>query len=205
MFSNVWRAILSFFSLAIMGVTVRNTVLARAMGTSRLISLVDNTTNTAVFGVLLTIIMEMSCTLNFFAYHYLVSGLPYAEYLKPLCIVLCISASFLLMMLLCAKLAPAKYLKASIEALPFAAFNCTVTGTVVLTITSNLTLVQSLGFGLGASVGFVLAVILATEAQRKLQNRDMPGAWKGVPATLLVLGALALALYALSGYQPPLS
>lgn len=202
MLNNIWSSILAFFALALSGLTIRNTVLVRAMGTSRLISLVDHTTDTATFGVLLTVIIELSMTGNYFLYSLFISKLPYALYLRPLGIVVCMSVSFMIVMLLSAKLAPARLVKAAVEALPRAAFNCTVLGTVVLTISADLNLLQSLGFGLGASVGFVAAVGISTEAQRKLQNRDIPNAFKGMPATLLFLAALALALYALTGYLP---
>lgn len=202
MFENIVQSILVFFAAALSGITLRNTVLVRAMGTSRLISLVDNTTSTAIFGGLLAAAMELSCVINYFLYTLVVSKLPFEIYLRPLCIVVSMTVSFLLLLLLTAKLAPSRVIKPAIEALPSAAFNCTVLGTIVLTLSANMSLVQSLGFGLGSSVGFVLAVLISTEAQRKLQNRDMPNAWKGMPATLLFLGALALAIYALTGYLP---
>lgn len=200
--TNVFQSVAVFFAAALSGITVRNTVLVRAMGTSRLISLVDKTTSTAVFGVLLTLAMEMSCALNYFLYESYVRHSEYAVYLRPLCVVVCMTVSFLILLLAVAKLAPEKTLKPAIEALPPAAFNCTVLGTIILTVSNNMNLIQSLGFGFGSSVGFVLAVLLSTEIQSKLQNKDMPAAWKGMPATLLFLGALALAIYALTGYLP---
>jgi hypothetical protein len=39
-----------------------------------------------------------------------------------------------------------------------------------------------------------------TEGQRKLQNRSMPSAFKGLPATLLFLAGLSLAVFGLTGY-----
>lgn len=202
MFNNIWASILAFFTLALSALTIRNSVLVRAMGTSRLISLVDHTTDTLTFGILLTAVLEISMVANYFLYNGIISKLPYELYLRPLCIVICMSLAFLLVMVLSAKLAPARLVKTAIEALPRAAFNCTVLGSIVLTTSSDLNLVESLGFGLGAGVGFVAAVVISTEAQRKLQNRDIPNAFKGMPATLLFLGALALALYALTGYLP---
>ncbi len=202
MFNNVWAAILAFFTAALSGLTLRNTVLVRAMGTSRLISLMDHTVNSFIFGVLLIISMELSTLIDYFLFNYLVQPLGYDLYLRPLCIVVSMSLSFLLVLFLSAKIAPSRHVKEVVEVLPSAAFNCTILGTIVLTLTTRLNLIRSLGFGLGSSVGFIAAVLLSTEAQRKLQNRDVPGAFKGMPATLLFLGALALAVYALSGYTP---
>ena len=43
-------------------------------------------------------------------------------------------------------------------------------------------------------VGFVLLCWLTAEGMERLDNPDMPQAFRGLPATLLYLGILAMAL-----------
>ena len=74
-------------------------------------------------------------------------------------------------------------------------------GTLILTTSRQLPLLGTIGFAIGTSIGYVLAVFLVTEGQRKLQNDDMPAAFKGLPATLLYLAGLAFAVYGLTGYS----
>ena len=59
---------------------------------------------------------------------------------------------------------------------------------------------QSLGFGLGSGLGFILAVLMVTEAQRKLRGRSVPEAFRGLPITLIYIGILALAIYGFTGH-----
>lgn len=191
----------TFLYFSFVALTVQNVVFTRALGISRLISLLDDTTDTIVFGVLLTITMLANSLANYFIQQLFLSVSPYADYLRPLCMVVCMIAIFFVMFFLCAKLSPQKYLQKSVQALPVATFNCMVVGTVLLSFANNLTLGKTLGFALGSSLGFVLAVLIVTEVQRKLQSSSVPPAFKGLPATLLFLSALSLAIYGLTGFQ----
>ena len=83
-----------------------------------------------------------------------------------------------------------------------ATFNCSILGTLLLTSTGGYTLVQSLGFSLGSALGYVLAVVLVNEGQRKIQSRSLPATFRGLPITLIYIGILALAIYGFSGHTP---
>ena len=41
---------------------------------------------------------------------------------------------------------------------------------------------QSLGFGLGSGVGYLLAVLLVTEAQHRLRSKAIPSAFRACPS-----------------------
>ncbi|MEA4911250.1 MAG: Rnf-Nqr domain containing protein [Oscillospiraceae bacterium] len=201
MINIVLQAVASFFSLALIAVTIQNTVFARALGVSRLISLVDDTTDTLIFGVLNMLVTVLAGVLNYFVYTLFLADSPYMAYLRPLSIVACMAVSFILIYILAVKFAPYAHIEKAVGALPLATFNCTVLGTLVLTTSRQLSLLGTVGFSIGTSIGFVLAVFLVTEGQRKLQNDEMPAAFRGLPATLLYLAGLSLAVYCLTGYS----
>ena len=48
------------------------------------------------------------------------------------------------------------------------------------------------GFGLGSGLGYLLAVMLVTEADRRLRSEAIPEAFRGLPITLIYIGVLAL-------------
>ena len=54
----------------------------------------------------------------------------------------------------------------------------------------------------GATVSFWLLSLLLTEGMRRMKEPEMPEAFRGLPAQLLYLGLLALALY---GFSAPVS
>ena len=53
---------------------------------------------------------------------------------------------------------------------------------------------------LGSAVGYAAALVLVSEGQRKIQNRNVPASFRGLPVTLVYIGVLALAIYGLTGH-----
>ena len=84
---------------------------------------------------------------------------------------------------------------------PLAALNSGVLGTVLVERTQSFTLGESLGFGLGSGIGYVLAVLLVTEARHRLRSKAIPKAFRGLPITLVYIGVLALAIYGFTGHS----
>ena len=201
MLDLVVRALVSFFTLALAAVTIQNAVLARALGVSRLLSLVDDTTDTLIFGILLTGVTVLSNILHFIADRLWLRNFRYSDHVRPLVLVVCMSVAFFAVLMLAVKFAPYGYVEKAASVLPSATFNCLVIGTLLLTSTKGLSALAGIGFGIGSGVGYVLAVLLVTEGEKKLQNSEMPAAFKGLPATLLYLAGLALAVYGLTGYS----
>ena len=56
-------------------------------------------------------------------------------------------------------------------------------------------------FLLGSGLGYVLAVLLVTEARHRLRSRAIPKAFRGLPITLVYIGVLALAIYGFTGHS----
>ena len=188
-----------YFLLVLTAITVENAVFTRALGLSRLISLVDSTINTIVFGILLLLTMTSSGVIYHYFYRYVIEGLEQEIYYRALGVVLSMSVSFILVFILAVKLMPYEYVGKAAEVMPAAAFNCMVFGTVMLSVTEQMTLLETLAFSIGSAVGYVIAIISVTEGQRKLQSRDIPAAFKGLPATILYLAGLAMAVYGFTG------
>ena len=76
-----------------------------------------------------------------------------------------------------------------------------VLGTLLIAGGQHYTMAQSLGFGFGSAVGYLLAVLLVTEAQRRLHSRAIPAMFQGMPITMIYTGILALAIYSVTGHM----
>jgi electron transport complex protein RnfA len=84
--------------------------------------------------------------------------------------------------------------------IPIAAFNNLVIG-VALIVNHQLalSLPGAVGLSLGACAGFLLLSWLTAEGMERLDNPDIPKAFRGLPSVLIYLGILALALMGFTG------
>lgn len=201
---RILESILTFFFYAIVAVAAQNAIFTRALGVSRLVKIVDDgSVELFKFGALLTAVQLISSLLSFFAGHALMGlALPYKAAFLPLVLVLCSAIAFFIVLLILVLPKKRALAKDYVTLLPMATFNCSILGTLLLTSTGGYTLVQSLGFSLGSALGYVLAVVLVNEGQRKIQNRGLPATFRGLPITLIYIGVLALAIYGFSGHTP---
>lgn len=201
---TILEPILTFFFYAIVAVAAQNAIFTRALGVSRLVKIVDDgSVELFKFGALLTAVQLISSLLSFFAGRALMAlTLPYKAAFLPLVLVLCSAIAFFIVLLVLVLPKKRALAKDYVMLLPMATFNCSILGTLLLTSTGGYTLVQSLGFSLGSALGYVLAVVLVNEGQRKIQSRSLPATFRGLPITLIYVGILALAIYGFSGHTP---
>lgn len=198
--SDVLHLVGVFFSYAVLAIFAQNAVFTRSLGVSRLVQLVgDERTSSWWFALMLCITQVLVAPLAYFAGSF-IAPLPNRAPLRPVMYLTCIAA-VCLFELLVLKLAKGPRSGQLIRILPVAAVNSGVLGTVLVERTQSFTLEQSLGFGLGSGLGYLLAVMLVTEAQNRLRSRAIPEAFRGLPVTLIYIGVLALAIYGFTGHS----
>ena len=198
--SDVLHLVGIFFNYAVLAIFAQNAVFTRSLGVSRLVQLVgDERTSSWWFALMLCITQVLVAPLVYFAGSF-IAPLPNRAQLRPVMYLTCIAA-VCLFELLVLKLAKGPRSGQLIRILPIAAVNSGVLGTVLVERTQSFTLEQSLGFGLGSGLGYLLAVMLVTEAQNRLRSRAIPEAFRGLPVTLIYIGVLALAIYGFTGHS----
>ncbi|MEG0305431.1 MAG: Rnf-Nqr domain containing protein [Oscillospiraceae bacterium] len=198
---DVFKSLGEFFLYAVIAVFAQNAVFSRSLGVSRLVKLVDDTTvDSITFGALLCFIQIISAPLAYFVNLFLVR-LSFKAYIRPLVLVLCSAVAFFIVLGVLVFVFKMESAKNVVAVLPMATFNCCILGTLFITTMQNFTLLQTLGFALGSGMGYVLAVVIVTEGQRKLQSRSVPTTFKGLPITLIYIGILALAIYGFTGHM----
>ena len=201
--SDVLHLVGVFFSYAVLAIFAQNAVFTRSLGVSRLVQLVgDERTSSWWFALMLCITQVLVAPLAYFAGSF-IAPLPNRAQLRPVMYLTCIAAVclFELLVLKLAKGPRSGQSGQLIRILPVAAVNSGVLGTVLVERTQSFTLEQSLGFGLGSGLGYLLAVMLVTEAQNRLRSRAIPEAFRGLPVTLIYIGVLALAIYGFTGHS----
>lgn len=198
--SEVLHLVGVFFGYAVLAIFAQNAIFTRGLGVSRLVQLVgDKRTSSWWFALMLCITQVLVAPLAFYAGR-LLAPLPNRAQLRPVVYLVCI-AVVCLFELVVLKLAKGPRSGQLIRILPIAAVNSGVLGTVLVERTQSFTLEQSIGFGLGSGLGYLLAVMLVTEAQNRLRSRAIPEAFRGLPVTLIYIGVLALAIYGFTGHS----
>ena len=193
--NQVMEAVGVFFGYALLALFAQNAIFTRALGVSRLVQLTGDDRTSRRFGLLLCVTQILLAPLAWLAGNQAIR-LGAGASMRPLLFVGCTALVSL------AEHAALRRLGQNemIRILPLAALNSCVLGTVLITRTQMFTLSQSLGFGLGSGLGYMLAVLLVTEAQHRLRSQAIPSAFRGLPILLIYIGILALAIYGFTGH-----
>ena len=180
----------------------QNAVFGRGLGSSRLTVLVnDEDGDAGVFCVLLLVVQVFSGVLSWFASRWVLPLLGDVRlHFRPLVLVLCVCAVFFGVFLVVVQLFPTESAKRVVRQLPIAAFNCSVLGTLMLMGNQGYGLAQTVAFSVGSALGYIAALLLMIEGNRKLKKADLPDGFRGLPATLVYLGILSLLIYAFTGH-----
>ena len=83
--------------------------------------------------------------------------------------------------------------------LPLITTNCMVLGVTVLNIQSEFNLFEAIINGLGASIGFTLALLLLSALRERMEIMPIPKPLQGVPIALISAGLMAIALMGFQG------
>ncbi len=83
--------------------------------------------------------------------------------------------------------------------LPLITTNCAVLGVALLSVQNNDNILEATIRGIGASVGFFLAIVLMAGIREKLENCNIPSAMKGTPIVLITAGLMAIAFCGFGG------
>ena len=195
---NTYTSSLIIFLIA---ATLQNTVLTTGLGSSAMLKIVRRPRGRRSFGVLLIVFSVLTAAL-FYPIDRALPPNPITLMLRPLMIVVITLLLYMLTVILFYTRFPEKYRQLR-QILPLSAINNLVIG---ITLLSNYQV--SLGFfpavalSAGSAVGFLLLSSITAEGISRIDNPDTPASFRGLPATLVYLGLLALALM---GFDPMLN
>lgn len=127
-----------------------------------------------------------------------VKNVPDLGYLQTIAFILVIASLVQFVEMLIQKTNPSLYSALGVY-LPLITTNCAVMGVVLINIQEEYTLVESLFNGIGAALGFSLALILFAGVRERLEDADIPEAFKGFPIALISAGLMSMAFLGFSG------
>lgn len=146
------------------------------------------------------VVFVMTCTavLNYLVYYYVLLPLN-LEHFRYILFIVIIAAFVQLVEMVVERFFPALYYVLGIF-LPLITVNCAILGASLFLIIREYTLVQSMAYGAGSGVGWMVAIIAVGAIREKVQkSAKLPRGLEGPALTLIITGVLALAFTAFSG------
>ncbi len=85
--------------------------------------------------------------------------------------------------------------------LPLIAVNCAILGGALFMVQRDYTLGEATVFGLGAGIGWMLAIVALAAVRERMRYSDVPPALRGLGITFITVGLMAIAFMSFSGIQ----
>ena len=85
--------------------------------------------------------------------------------------------------------------------LPLIAVNCVIMGGSLFMQERNYTFTESVVFGFGSGLGFLIAIVAIAAIREKLNYSDVPGGLRGLGITFVTAGLMSIAFMMFSGIQ----
>jgi len=83
--------------------------------------------------------------------------------------------------------------------LPLITTNCAILGLALISVLKDYSFIESVIFGVGAGVGFTLALVIMAGIREELALAPVPKHFKGAGITMIIAGCLGLAFMGFSG------
>ena len=98
------------------------------------------------------------------------------------------------------RFAPALYAALGVF-LPLIAVNCAILGASLWMVEREYTLDQSIVFGIGSGIGWMMAVVALAAIRERMRYSNVPPGLRGLGITFLLTGLMAIGFLAFSGIQ----
>ena len=174
-----------------------NMILANFLGMCSFIAVSKETKTSLGLGQAVTFVLTGTTILNYFIYHYLL--VPFGlEYLRFIVFIITIAAFVQLVEMIVERYLPTLYYSLGIF-LPLITVNCAILGVAIFMVIRDYNLLQSIAFGVGSGIGWMLAIVAMAGIRQKIKRAPIPKGLEGAGITLIITGMMALAFIGFSG------
>lgn len=188
---------MEYFLVFISAAIINNFVLAYFLGICPFLGVSNKIDSAFSLGLATTFVMVITAVSSWLINHYILIrfNAPFLEYVS---FIIVIAAMVQLVEMFIKKTSPVLYRTLGIF-LPLITTNCAILGLALFAVLRNYGFIQTIFFGLGAGVGFTLAIVIMAGIREELEMADVPPALQGAGITLIVAGFLALTFMGFAG------
>ncbi|MHC4186656.1 MAG: electron transport complex protein RnfA [Planctomycetota bacterium] len=183
--------------ILVAAILTNNILLTNFLGMCSFIACSGQIRTALGLGTAVTFVMTMTTMLNFVIYHFVLFRLG-LEHLTFIVFIAVIAAFVQFVEMFVERFSPKLYFALGIF-LPLITVNCAILGASLFMIIRHYNFLQSVGFGLGAGIGWALAIVLMAGLRQKMRYSNIPEPFQGVPIAMIVTCVLAMAFMGFAG------
>ncbi|MEA1873707.1 MAG: electron transport complex subunit RsxA [Bacteroidota bacterium] len=188
---------MEYILIIISAIFVNNIILAQFLGICPFLGVSSKIKTAAGMSGAVLFVMTLATIITWLIQTYVLErfGL---QYMQTIAFILIIASLVQMVEIILKKISPSLYQALGVF-LPLITTNCAILGVALLTIQKDYDLLQSVFFAIGSAGGFALALILFAGIREHLDLVQVPKGMRGIPASLVVAGILALAFMGFAG------
>ncbi len=176
---------------------INNFVLSYFLGICPFLGVSNRLDKALSMGLAVVFVMTITSIVTWLINQYIL--IPFhLEFLEYVSFIIVIASLVQLVEMFLRKVSPMLYRALGIY-LPLITTNCAIFGLALFIVLRRYGFLEALTFGLGAGVGFTLALLIMAGIREELDLADVPVYFKGAPITLIVAGLLALSFMGFGG------
>ncbi|MBD2783715.1 NADH:ubiquinone reductase (Na(+)-transporting) subunit E [Xenorhabdus sp. DI] len=194
-----------YISLFVRAVFIENMALSFFLGMCTFLAVSKNVKTAFGLGVAVTVVLGISVPANNLVYNLvlrdgaLVDGVD-LSFLNFITFIGVIAALVQILEMILDRYVPALYNALGIF-LPLITVNCAIFGGVSFMAQRDYNFSESIVYGFGSGMGWMLAIVLMAAIREKLKYADVPAGLKGLGITFVTTGLMALGFMSFSGVQ----
>jgi len=179
-------------------VFTNNILLTNFLGLCPFLAISRDKRSAIGLGGAVVFVMAATTAINHQIYYHLLLPLD-LEFLRFIVFIVVIAAFVQLVEMIVERYLPALYFVLGIF-LPLITVNCAILGASLFMVIRGYTFWQSVAYGAGSGLGWMLAITAVGAIREKVQkSAKLPRGLEGPPLTLIITGLMSLAFMAFSG------
>ena len=201
----------AYMSLAVKAIFVENLALAFFLGMCSFLAVSKKVETAIGLGMAVVFVLSITCPLNQLIHEYLLQEGALAwvspslatvdlSFLTFLSFIGTIAAMVQIVEMTLDKYLPTLYASLGIF-LPLIAVNCAILGASLFMRERDYSFGESVVYGLGGGIGWLLAVVALAALREKLRYSNVPPGLRGLGITFVLTGLMAIGFMAFAGIQ----
>jgi electron transport complex protein RnfA len=188
---------MNIFMIFVSAAIINNYVLTMFLGICSFVGVSQRMSSAVGMGLSVIFVMTITAPVTWILYHLM---------LKPYDLVILQNVAFILIIASLVQFVEMFIKKTSRPLydtlgiyLPLITTNCAILGVALFSIIKDYSFIESIVYGIGGGVGYMLALLIMTGIREELDLAPIPVPFRGAGITMIVSGSLALAFMGFAG------